>query len=140
MNCRARPLLGTFCVHPHRWRRRRGGRCFCGDREGSPADEPADPDSDLSRINRRAHRRPVEVHPWTYAVLRSAQAMSRASAGIFDITRRRYGARHERRRAHRGPPVRLRSRARLDLGGIAKGFAVDRASRRCRRMGPAKAA
>lgn len=103
-----------------------------------------DPASDLSRLHREAHRRWTEVDPWTYEVLSQARALSDESMGAFDIT---VGA----RLAEWGflPPVagapkpepeatpweielkdgrvRFRRPLRLDLGGIAKGFAVDRA-------------
>lgn len=101
--------------------------------------------SDVSRLNRLAARVALRVHPWTFAVLREAQRTAEASAGVFDIT----VAAHLTRTGHlprpRGIPVPHRracwrdiqllpgKRVRflrplmLDLGGIAKGFAVDRA-------------
>ncbi|MEO1767288.1 FAD:protein FMN transferase [Thiobacter aerophilum] len=104
-----------------------------------------DPDSDVSRINREAALAPVTVHPWTWQVLAAAREFSAQSGGLFDITvapllaRLGYLPRHadfprasgqgdwrhvELLSAHR---VRLARRVRIDLGGIAKGFAVDRA-------------
>ena len=83
--------------------------------------------SDLARINRHAHRRPVRVHPWTFRVLRAAAALSRTTQGAFDVTLRRRGASFRDVELLAGGRVRLRRRARLDLDGIAKGFAVDRA-------------
>lgn len=104
-----------------------------------------DPDSDVSRINREGAIKPVVVHPWTWQVLAAARTFSLASGGLFDITvapllaRLGYLPRHpgfprcsgqgdwrhvELLPAHR---VRLTRRVRIDLGGIAKGFAVDRA-------------
>ena len=89
---------------------------------------------DIAAINRTACRRPVPVHAWTFRVLAAALRISRASAGAFDPTLGR-GATHEDIVLLPGRRVRLRRRARLDLGGIAKGFAVDRAVEALRRHG-----
>ncbi len=100
--------------------------------------------SDVGRVNRLAHRVPVRVHPWTWEVLRSAQEISFATRGLFDITiagelvRMGYLPRIAGRRADPrarwadiellpGHRVRFRRPLHIDLGGIAKGFAVDRA-------------
>jgi thiamine biosynthesis lipoprotein len=101
-----------------------------------------DPESELSRINREALCEWVRVHPWTWRVLKCAQEFSRRSNGIFDITMARqlvewnYLPRHD---ASIGSgswrdivledncQVRFRKPVVVDLGGIAKGFAVDRA-------------
>ena len=111
-------------------------------------------DSDVSRINRAAGGDPVEVAPETLEVVQEAVAMSRLTQGKFDVT---FGALsglwrfdHDqdnkipsadeiRRRLGRvgweqieidetGRTVRLsRKGARMHLGGIGKGYAVDRA-------------
>ncbi|MGE5639900.1 MAG: FAD:protein FMN transferase [Clostridia bacterium] len=91
--------------------------------------------SDVARIYREAHERPVPVHPWTARVLRFARAVSRASAGAFDVTLGRGGASHRDVLLLPGSRVRLRRPMRIDLGGIAKGFAVDRAVQALRRAG-----
>ena len=100
--------------------------------------------SDVGRVNRMAHRVAVRVHPWTWQVLQAAQRLSRSTAGAFDIT---VGGELVRlgylpssvpmpldrdacwRDVHLLPGRRVRFARRLliDLGGIAKGFAVDRA-------------
>lgn len=103
------------------------------------------PRSDVSRLNRLAWRRPVRVHPWTYAVLEAAQRVAHASDGLFDVSVARSLVAHRLLPAPRGarvpdqrasyldirllPGYRLRfgRPLLLDLGGIAKGFAVDRA-------------
>jgi thiamine biosynthesis lipoprotein len=102
-----------------------------------------EPTSDLARINREAWRCPVEVHPWTGRTLRWALVMHAATDGLFDCAvgrelhcrRQREGCGLED--AQSGTltdlelaadgRVRLARRIGLDLGGIAKGFAVDRA-------------
>jgi len=105
-------------------------------------------DSDVSRLNRDAYGKSVVVNAWTYQVLETALDVGRNSLGAFDISiaaaLQRLGRlpRHawdwDQRRPQTpandtivllsGNRVRFRSAAtRIDLGGIAKGFAVDRA-------------
>ncbi|PWT71340.1 MAG: hypothetical protein C5B46_08400 [Proteobacteria bacterium] len=98
--------------------------------------------SDISRVNRLAHRIPVRVHPWTWRVLLEARNLARKSRGAFNITVAdrlvRWGylpCPISTRAAIRGDwhdvrllpghRVRLDRRVLIDLGGIAKGFAVD---------------
>jgi len=103
-----------------------------------------EPHSDVRRINRLAHRVAVRVHPWTWKVLKTAQHLACSTAGAFDIS---VGGELVRlnylpsrapvaldrnacwRDVHllRGWRVRFTRRLLVDLGGIAKGFAVDRA-------------
>jgi thiamine biosynthesis lipoprotein len=106
-----------------------------------------EPDSDVSRLNREAGLRPIGVHAWTFRVLEAAVEMHRRSRGIFDVTvaptlqamgllprlnddasiateARSFDAIE----LLPGQSVRFRQAGvRIDLGGIAKGFAVDRA-------------
>lgn len=106
-----------------------------------------DQDSEVSRLNREARLRPVGVHAWTFQVLKMAVDLHRRSKGIFDITVApilqrmgllpRFG--DELPSASEAQlvnaiellpeqTVRFRSSGiKIDLGGIAKGFAVDRA-------------
>jgi thiamine biosynthesis lipoprotein len=102
-----------------------------------------DPESDLARINRRAHAEPVAVAPETFAVLERAAFFSEASDGLFDCT---VGAALVRAGRLPGPAraphaggswrdvellsggrIRFRRPLTIDLGGIAKGYAVDAA-------------
>jgi thiamine biosynthesis lipoprotein len=115
-----------------------------------------DPASEVSRINAAAGRAPVAVGAETFDVIREALHASALSDGCFDITfetlhglwkfdqdldphppsaadvraRLKYvGWRHVKldEAAH---TVRLdESHVRIGLGGIAKGYAVDRASK-----------
>jgi thiamine biosynthesis lipoprotein len=102
----------------------------------------------VSRLNREASEHPVMVDAWTYHVLQDALDLHRLSAGLFDITIAPVlqdmgllpGARDRRSSTSKkivmdeavellpGRRVRfLRPNTAIDLGGIAKGFAVDRA-------------
>lgn len=102
-----------------------------------------DPESDVSRMNRDGFPRGVIVHRWTWQVLKAAQKFARESGGVFDIsvasrlTEWGYLPRagcHFNRTAtwkdiflRRNCEVLCRQPVIVDLGGIAKGFAVDRA-------------
>jgi FAD:protein FMN transferase len=90
--------------------------------------------SDISRINREAHRLPVVVDPWTREVLELALSISQRTAGAFDIVVPGTGARYTDIALADGA-VRLRKPAQLDVSGIAKGFAVDCAVEALRRQG-----
>lgn len=106
-----------------------------------------EPDSDLSRINREAHVRRVQVTPWTWSVLAEAQRIHEYSHGLFDCAvGNRLAAwgllpteRYPQLVTSDLPPslselellednhVRTGRPLGIDLGGIAKGFAVDMA-------------
>ena len=109
-----------------------------------------DRESELSRVNRLAFHKPVLVHPWTWRVLKSAREFSRKSDGIFDVTMARqlvkwnYLPRFDSRIGtgswrdvvfEKNRRVRFRRPLTIDLGGIAKGFAVDRAVEALKREG-----
>lgn len=99
--------------------------------------------SDVSRLNRDAALRPVQVDPQTFAVIRRAQEIAQASAGVFDICAARslvawgFLPRPDSRHPpdpsatwrdiilEDGEQVRFAKPLWIDLGGIAKGFAVD---------------
>ncbi len=110
-----------------------------------------DPASELSMLNREAARAPCIVHPWTWAVLSRALRIAEASNGLFDITvapllvRKGLlpGRADEALECGRwrqiallpGCGVFLGRPMMLDLGGIAKGFAVDLAIHALRKAG-----
>lgn len=102
------------------------------------------PDSELSRVNREAHRQPVPVGSDTLAVLRRALYLSRISDGRFDPSIAPHLVRAALLPAPAPLPetaghwscIQLDEAARtvrfsqplwLDLGGLAKGYAVDAA-------------
>ena len=112
------------------------------------------PQSELSLLNRQAHKAPTRVSDWTYAVIARALELSNASEGLFDCTiaphlirlgllpAPRTVAEQRPHRQRPRPPagaafsdvqllagnrIRFARPLWLDLGGIGKGFAVDRA-------------
>ena len=116
-------------------------------------------DSDVSRLNREAALRPTAVHAWTFRVLKAATDLNRRSNGSFDIALapvlQRLGllpqTAHDRRTGALAADSGAGSRdaielldehavrfhrpdVAIDLGGIAKGFAVDRALEVLRRF------
>ena len=101
-----------------------------------------DDTSELSRVNAGAFLRPVKVSDETFAVLERGLGIARASEGAFDFTIAPVLASwgllpaHLRRRACGdwrdvsllcGQRIRFTRPLAIDLGGIAKGFAVDAA-------------
>ncbi|HTB61802.1 MAG TPA: FAD:protein FMN transferase [Polyangia bacterium] len=118
-------------------------------------ERPGEPPSDIVRINKAAGKKPVKVDPETIEVIEKSLEMSRRSEGTFDIT---FAAMHglwkfdedmdksiplpeeiaERRKLINWRDVLVDTKAgtvklrrvgmRMGLGGIAKGYAVDRCS------------
>jgi thiamine biosynthesis lipoprotein len=87
-----------------------------------------DPESDVGRFNAAPAGAVVPVSRATARVLRAAAALARESGGLFDVTQGTAPAGWALE--EHGGGARLRKRTaevRLDLGGIAKGYAVDRA-------------
>jgi thiamine biosynthesis lipoprotein len=119
------------------------------------------PDSELSRINRLAGRGPLTIDPEVFSLLQICLDYSKQSGGTFDITvgplmrawgffrgQGRYPAPWELERARKKigwENVQLDAASRtvhfkvsgmeLDLGGIGKGYAVDRVVRILRAAG-----
>ena len=99
-------------------------------------------DSDVSRLNRCAHISPLRVHSWTHQVLAQAIDISAQTEGAFDISiapklvRWDYLPRTQALpeadaswqdiRVHADCTVSFERPLLIDLGGIAKGFAVDK--------------
>jgi thiamine biosynthesis lipoprotein len=123
------------------------------------------PESPLSRLNREAARGPVEVEPELFAFIAECLKYSRQSKGAFDITvgplmkawgffqgegrvpddrevaelRSRIGWEHVVMDSAHETIAFDRPGVALDLGGIAKGYAVDRVVGLLRRQGVAAA-
>jgi thiamine biosynthesis lipoprotein len=112
-----------------------------------------DPDSELNTVNREAYQRAVTVEEATFEVLEKALHFSEVSGGAFDVTIGALGELWRRAAATDTVPTeaeiaKARSRVgydklrldpaartvrfavegvKIDLGGIAKGFAIDKA-------------
>ena len=146
---RARPLLGTLVAlrvdGAAGWIDGAIERAFDAIADVQRRMSFHDPDSELSRLNRAAVHVPQQVSASTWRVLRAALAIARASDGRFDPA---IGGRLVAWRQQPAPGdadaldptadwrdvelgrdrhVRFRKPLWLDLGGIAKGYAVDRA-------------
>lgn len=106
--------------------------------------------SDVSHINRSAHLKPAKVDPQTWKVLACALALSRESHGLFDCTVAsrlmqlgylpkgpQLSENADATRVHvellEDHRVRFLKPLAVDLGGIAKGYAVDQAIDQLRR-------
>lgn len=144
---RCRPLLGTFveiCAE--------GGRgtdltkaveaAFNRVERVQQLMSAHDPASELSRVNAEAFVRPIKVSDEMFEVLRRGLELARVSAGGFDFSiapvlavwgflpehlRRRNAGTWRDITLLPGNGVRFARPLAIDLGGIAKGFAVDAA-------------
>lgn len=128
---RLRPLLGTFVGISAEGKARRAEEAveaaFAAIGTVHRLMSAHEATSDVGRLNRDAFEAAIAVHPWTSEVLATALDLHRRSNGVFDIrtTPKSGHAGFELLPHHH---VRFRDRVtRIDLGGIAKGFAVDRA-------------
>jgi len=117
------------------------------------------PESQLSAVNAHAFERPVAVDPEIIEVVVRSFDFSRMSDGAFDVTYASVGYLYDYRARQRPsdeqvaaalPAVDyrqvqvdrerntirfLRDGVRIDLGGIAKGYAVDRSIDQLRKLG-----
>jgi len=108
------------------------------------------PDSQLSAINARAAREPVAVDPELYGLIAKSVEFSERTEGAFDITYASVGYLYDYRRRVKPSESQIaaalpgvnwrnlildperhtvrfgREGMRIDLGGIAKGYACDR--------------
>jgi FAD:protein FMN transferase len=102
------------------------------------------PHGELSQINARAHLEPIEVHEWTFQVLRIAKELCESTNGVFDcgvggklVDSGLLPQHFDRLNTSCGSIMDLilmesnlvssNAPLTLDLGGIAKGYAVDKA-------------
>jgi thiamine biosynthesis lipoprotein len=117
------------------------------------------PESQLSQVNAHAFERPVKVDREIIEVVTRSFEFSRLSEGAFDVTYASVGYLYDYR-AHQRPTAEqvaaalpavdwrqvavdpqantirfLKPGMRIDLGGIAKGYAVDRSIELLRAMG-----
>lgn len=112
--------------------------------------------SDVARLNREAHRKPVPVDAHTYEVLIRATALSRMSNGRFDVTVAPELVARGLLPTPESTPmpdadadwrdivfledgtIGFQKPLWIDVGGIAKGYAVDRAISTLQSFSPAK--
>jgi len=121
------------------------------------------PESEISRVNRDAARAPVRVSAELFSLIQTSIQYSELSKGAFDITYASVGYLYDYRE-HRRPDAASIANAlptvdyrqlkldpaartigfgkpgmRIDLGGIAKGYAVDRGIEILKRRGYGRA-
>lgn len=97
-----------------------------------------DPDTELSQLNRKAHLKPCHVSPHMVKVIGQALQLSELSEGVFDITIApeliKQGLLPEANQQVSGnweniqledDQLYFNQPLLIDLGGIAKGYAVD---------------
>ena len=165
---RVRPLLGTFVEiavagPPHDAAEAAVEAAFSAVATVHRLMSFHETDSDVSRLNRSAAAHAVKVHDGTYQVLEAARDLYRRSGGMFDISvapalqslgllpavpglcahlrRERDDKAPGHDRIQLLPANRVRfadASVKIDLGGIAKGFAVDCAVEALRRHGVAQ--
>jgi thiamine biosynthesis lipoprotein len=121
------------------------------------------PDSEVSRVNAQAAQGPVKISRELFDLLVTALEYSRITDGAFDITYASVGFMYDFRARHRPDEQQIasalpavnyhhllldrgartvrfsRAGVRIDLGGIAKGYAVDRGIAILQRRGIAHA-
>ena len=120
---------------------------------------PYKEDSQLAKINREASQQPVKVSPELYRLIEQSQKISELSDGAFDITFASVGYLYDYRERIKPSEDEIKKRleaidyrhivlnpsdqsvefnspgVRIDLGGIAKGYAVDNGIRILQRCG-----
>lgn len=116
-------------------------------------------DSQLSKINKYAHEGPVEVDQDLFELIKKSQEFSQLTKGSFDITYASVGHLYDYRKEVKPTEEEiaaakllidyrnivlnedqktvsfLKQGVKIDLGGIAKGFAVDRSIQHLRDLG-----
>ncbi|MGE5599361.1 MAG: FAD:protein FMN transferase [Bacteroidota bacterium] len=161
-------LMGTlFEITAYGPRARTGVEAaFAAVREIERLSDPRRPASDVGRLNAAAGREPVRVNRHTYAILRLSESWRKRTGGAFDVTVAPLvrvwgfapgGEPHLPRPAEVAAAKRLvggedlvldpgartaflrRAGMAVDLGGVAKGYAVDRAYDALRRAGVRRA-
>jgi thiamine biosynthesis lipoprotein len=117
------------------------------------------PDSEISRVNAKAAQAPLEVSEELFDLVRRSLELSAASGGAFDITYDSVGYLYDFRERRRPSDREIEQRlpavdyrhvvldsarrtiffktegVRINLGGIAKGYIVEKAARMLREKG-----
>jgi thiamine biosynthesis lipoprotein len=90
--------------------------------------------SDISRINTIHHvptPQVIQIHPWTYEVLLISKKLSEMTLGLFDCGLRGHSKKSsissiQEVEFEEGNTIKISKPIYINLGGIAKGYAVDR--------------
>ena len=117
------------------------------------------PDSELSRLNRLAEKEPVATSPELFELIQQAIGISKRTEGAFDVTYESVGYLYDFRARQRPSSADIGAKLasidyqavilvpeqhavgfsqpqmRINLGGIAKGYAVERGAAILRRAG-----
>ena len=120
---------------------------------------PYIPTSELSLINKNAAKRPTQISDEMFEMITVANKVSEISQGIFDITFASIGHQYDYRKKirpdetviaenlpalnyqhihlnHKNKTISFHhARVKIDLGGIAKGYAVERCIRIVQQLG-----
>jgi thiamine biosynthesis lipoprotein len=97
---------------------------------------PTRPGSDLARINAAPLDTPVEVQPDTWHLLKLSQRLHRLTDGIFDPCLPSHAGRlQDLEISPKEPLLICHAPVQLDLGGIAKGHAIDQAIEKLSSLG-----
>jgi thiamine biosynthesis lipoprotein len=91
--------------------------------------------SDLARLRASEPGQSLSIDAWTWQVLKLSQQLHHASDGVFDPCLPGAVGRMSDLKLERPAYVTARVPVQVDLGGIAKGYAVDRAISILRRRG-----
>jgi len=83
--------------------------------------------SDLARINTAPLHVPIEIQPDTWRVLQLARRLHEITGGVFDPCLPNRPGSLQDVELGAGPVLVCHAPVEIDLGGIAKGYAVDRA-------------
>jgi thiamine biosynthesis lipoprotein len=130
-NCvaRMRPAMGTFVAIEAEGERGAIAidAAFRAIAELEASLHPQRPGSDLAALNHCDPQRAIAVRPDTLALLQLAQHLHTLTDGVFDPCLPRACGRMSDLLLHGDGCVVCRVPVALDLGGIAKGYAVDRA-------------
>lgn len=139
---RTRPVLGTFVeiTIPQNTRIESIEKAFDIIAEIEETLSFFHPESDVSKINNLPRNTRLSIHPHTYAVLSFAQELSLKSNGLFDVTigdtlmekgflpslfQKKSDANWSDIILLEDSLLTLNKEVCIDLGGIAKGYAVD---------------
>lgn len=136
MILRCKPLLGTFVSLKIQ---EENNRAYLAVEEALEEIEEIhnlmsffDEKSELTLLNQKAHEELIQVDPRLFEVLSLAQEVSKISNGAFDVTLHRsqpeFSANFSDIELLENFQVKFKKPLKIDLGGIAKGYAVDRAA------------